>query len=140
MNIISILFIVLGIITALIGFVAYKRRDLIIEMIRVKQASKAAYKDLEKQVYDAVYVETLKEELPKVMKDKAVRDIEKKYNKTPIMDKLAKMATEAQKQATMRQQDPNHKSGFESVMDDMNVFNTPRKTKGKKKSKDMWDF
>ena len=140
MSILNILLIVFGVIAVLIGFVAYKRRHLIIEMIRVKQAGKAAYKDLEKQVYDAVYIETLKEELPKVMQKKAKRDIERKYNKTPIMDKLAKMATEAQKQATIRQRDPNHKTGFESVMDDMNVFNTSRKTKGKKKSKNMWDF
>ena len=140
MSILNILLIVLGVIAVLIGFVAYKRRHLIIEMIRVKQVGKAAYKDLEKQVYDAVYIETLKEELPKVMQKKAKRDIERKYNKTPIMDKLAKMATEAQKQATVRQRDPNHKTGFESVMDDMNVFNTSRKTKGKKKSKNMWDF
>jgi hypothetical protein len=138
MSILDILFGTLGIITILIVFVAYKRRDLIITMIRAKQASKIAMKELEEGVYKEAYLEALEEELPKAMKQKAVRDIQKKYNKTPMMDKLAKMATEAQKQATLRQKDPNYKSGFESVMDDMNVFNT--KPKNKKKSKNMWDF
>ena len=138
MNIISILFIVLGIITVFIGFVAYKRRDLIVTMIRTKQASRVAMKELEDGLYKEAYLQALQEELPKTMKKKAVRDIQKKYNKTPFTEKLGKMATEAQKQATVRQRDPNHKTGFESVMDDMNVFNT--KSKSKKKSKDMWDF
>jgi len=136
MNIISILFIVLGIITALIGFVAYKRRDLIIEMIRVRQASKMAIKDLERKVYLQEYEEALKQELPKAMRKKAQKDLQRKYDKTPLTEKLGKWAEATQKE--VQRQDRNHKSGFESIMDDMNVFNT--KTKGKKKSKDMWDL
>ena len=138
MSILDILFGTLGIITILIGFVAYKRRDLIITMIRAKQASRIAMKELEEGVYKEAYLESLEEELPKAMKQKAVRDIQKKYNKTPMMDKFAKMAESAQKEATKRSKDPNYKSGFETIMDDMNVFNT--KPKNKKKSKDMWDF
>lgn len=138
MSILDILFGTLGIITILIGFVAYKRRDLIITMIRAKQASRIAMKELEEGVYKEAYLEALEEELPKAMKQKAVRDIQKKYNKTPMMDKFAKMAESAQKEATKRSKDPNYKSGFETIMDDMNVFNT--KPKNKKKSKDMWDF
>ena len=138
MSILAILFGTLGIITILIGFVAYKRRDLIITMIRAKQASRIAMKELEEGVYKEAYLEALEEELPKAMKQKAVRDIQKKYNKTPMMDKFAKMAESAQKEATKRSKDPNYKSGFETIMDDMNVFNT--KPKNKKKSKDMWDF
>ena len=137
MSILDILFGILGLITALIGIVAYKRRDLIIELLRTRQAAKMAMKELEDGLYKEAYVQALEEELPKAMKEKAVRDIQKKYNKTPMTEKFAKMATEAQKQATLRQKDPNYKSGFESVMDDMNVFNTKSK---KKKSKDMWDF
>tara|TARA_R110002020_G_C15834087_1_gene734507 strand:- start:47 stop:460 length:414 start_codon:yes stop_codon:yes gene_type:complete len=137
MNIINIFFIILGIITVLIGFVAYKRRYLIMEMIRAKQATKMAIKNLEREAYLKGYEKELRTQLPKAMRAKAARDIERKYNKTPIMDKLAKMATEAQKEATKRSKNPNYKSGFESVMDDMNVFNTKSK---KKKSKDMWDF
>ena len=136
MNIISILFIVLGIITVLIGFVAYKRRSLIIEMIRVKQASKMAMNDLERKVYLQEYEEALKEELPKAMRKKAQKDLQRKYNKTPLTEKLGKWAEGAQKE--VQRQDRNHKSGFESIMDDMNVFNT--KSKNKKKSKDMWEF
>ena len=138
MSILDILFGTLGIITILIGFVAYKRRDLIITMIRAKQASRIAMKELEEGVYKEAYLEALEEELPKAMKQKAVRDIQKKYNKTPMMDKFAKMAESAQKEATKRSKDPNYKSGFETIMDDMNVFNT--KPKNKEKSKDMWDF
>ena len=138
MSILDILFGTLGIITILIGFVAYKRRDLIITMIRAKQASRIAMKELEEGVYKEAYLEALEEELPKAMKQKAVRDIQKKYNKTPMMDKFAKMAESAQKEATKRSKDPNYKSGVETIMDDMNVFNT--KPKNKKKSKDMWDF
>ena len=138
MSILDILFGTLGIITILIVFVAYKRRDLIITMIRAKQASRIAMKELEEGVYKEAYLEALEEELPKAMKQKAVRDIQKKYNKTPMMDKFAKMAESAQKEATKRSKDPNYKSGFETIMDDMNVFNT--KPKNKKKSKDMWDF
>ena len=138
MSILDILFGTLGIITILIGFVAYKRRDLIITMIRAKQASRIAMKELEEGVYKEAYLEALEEELPKAMKQKAVRDIQKKYNKTPMMDKFAKMAESAQKEATKRSKDPNYKSGFETIMDDMNVCNN--KPKNKKKSKDMWDF
>ena len=140
MSILDILFGTLGIITILIGFVAYKRRDLIITMIRAKQASRIAMKELEDGLYKEAYIEALQEELPKTMKEKAIRDIQKKYNKTPLTQKFAKMAEEAQKQATLRQKDPNLKSGFESIMDDMSVFGNQRKTKSKKKSKDMWDF
>jgi len=138
MSILNILFLILGTIIALIAIVAYKRRDLIIELLRARQATKMAMKELEDGLYKEAYVQALEEELPKAMKEKAVRDIQKKYNRTPMTEKFAKMATEAQKQASKRQKDPNYKSGFESVMDDMNVFNT--KSKSKKKSKDMWDF
>jgi hypothetical protein len=60
------------------------------------------------------------------------------------MEKFAKMAESAQKEASKRQRDPNHKTGFESIMDDMSVFNNKpsntRSKKNKKNPKTMWDF
>lgn len=140
MSILDILLGTLGIFVALIGIVIYKKRTLIMETIKLREQSRIAMKELEDGLYKEAYIEALQEELPKTMKEKAIRDIQKKYNKTPLTQKFAKMAEEAQKQATLRQKDPNHKSGFESIMDDMSVFGNQRKTKSKKKSKDMWDF
>jgi len=144
MSILDILLLVIGLITVLIAIVGYKRRALIIEMIRDKQASRIALKELEDGLYKEAYLQALQEEVPKAMKEKATRNIQKKYNKTPLMDKLAKMAESAQKEASKRQRDPNHKTGFESIMDDMSVFGNQtfntRSKKNKKKPKTMWDF
>ena len=151
MSIISTLFILLGVITLLIGVFAYKKRTLIMEALYVRANAKRALRELEQNMYMGAYEEALKEELPRAMKEKAIRDVQKKYNKTPLTEKFANMATEAQKQATMRKENPNHKSGFETVMDDLNVFSwktqqTPKKVKSTRKGKkgkrkqSLWDF
>ena len=144
MSILNILLLVIGLITVLIAIVGYKRRTLIIEMIRDKQSHRIALKELEDGLYKEAYLQALEEEVPKAMKAKAIRNIQKKYNKTPLMEKFAKMAESAQKEAFKRQRDPNHKTGFESIMDDMSVFNNKpsntRSKKNKKNSKTMWDF
>tara|TARA_R110002020_G_scaffold112074_1_gene258259 strand:- start:71 stop:472 length:402 start_codon:yes stop_codon:yes gene_type:complete len=133
MSILDILLVILGIFIMLIGFVIYKKRTQIIESWRLKTLSQIALKDFEDGLYKEAYLQALQEEVPKAMKEKAVRDIQKKYNKTPLTEKFAKMATEAQKQASMKQKDPNYKSGFESIMDDVSVFsNQQRKGKNKK--------
>ena len=140
----NVLLLALGIIAVLIAIVGYKRRTLIIEMIRDKQSHRIALKELEDGLYKEAYLQALQEELPKAMKEKAVRDIQNKYNKTPLMEKFSKMAESAQKEASKRQRDPNHKTGFESIMDDMSVFNNKpsntRSKKNKKNPKTMWDF
>ena len=64
-----------------------------------------ALKEFEDKLYKEAYLQALQEELPKAMKEKALRDIQKKYNKTPLTEKFAKMAEEAQKQATINQKD-----------------------------------
>ena len=133
MSILDILLVILGIFIMLIGFVIYKKRTQIIESWRLKTLSQIALKDFEDGLYKEAYLQALQEEVPKAMKEKAVRDIQKKYNKTPLTEKFAKMATEAQKQASMKQKNPNYKSGFESIMDDVSVFsNQQRKGKNKK--------
>ena len=133
MSILDILLVILGIFIMLIGFVIYKKRTQIIESWRLKTLSQIALKDFEDGLYKEAYLQALQEEVPKAMKEKTVRDIQKKYNKTPLTEKFAKMATEAQKQASMKQKDPNYKSGFESIMDDVSVFsNQQRKGKNKK--------
>ena len=144
MSILNILLLVIGLIAVLIAIVGYKRRTLIIEAIKLRQQSKIALKELEDGLYKEAYLQALQEELPKAMKDKAVRDIQKKYNKTPLADKFSKMAEAAQKESVKRQRDPNHKSGFESIMDDMSVFgnqtSNTRSKRNKKKPKTAWDL
>ena len=123
MSIISTLLILLGVITLLIGVFAYKKRTLIMEALYVRANAKRALRELEQNMYMSAYEEALKEELPRAMKEKAVRNVQKKYNRTPLAEKLAKMAANVsvlpQQNTTKRQ---SHKSGFETVMDDLNVF------------------
>ena len=133
MSIISALLISLGVITFLIGVFAYKKRALIMEALYVRVNAKQALKELEQNMYMDAYKQVLKEELPKTMQEKARRDIQKKYNRTPLVDKLAKMADSAQREA-LKRQNSNHKSGFEKIIDDMNVFN---KTKFNENSRDV---
>ena len=144
MSILNILLLVIGLIAVLIAIVGYKRRTLIIEAIKLRQQSKIALKELEDGLYKEAYLQALEEEVPKAMKAKATRNIQKKYNKTPLMEKFSKMAESAQKEASKRQLNPNHKTGFESIMDDMSVFgnqtSNTRSKKGKKKPKSMWDL
>ena len=132
MNILNVLLLALGIIAVLITIVGYKRRTLIIEAIKLRQQSKIALKELEDGLYKEAYLQALQEELPKAMKEKAVRDIQNKYNKTPLMEKFSKMAESAQKEASKRQRDPNHKTGFESIMDEINIFNRDKILRNKK--------
>ena len=133
MSIISALLILLGVITFLIGVFAYKKRTLIMEALYVRANAKRALKELETSMYMGAYEQVLKEELPKIIQEKARRDIQKKYNRTPLVYKLAKMTDSAQKEA-LKQQNLNHKSGFEKIIDDMNVFNT---TKFNENSRDV---
>ena len=93
----NILLLALGIIAVLIAIVGYKRRTLIIEAIKLRQQSKIALKELEDGLYKEAYLQALQEELPKAMKEKAVRDIQNKYNKTPLMEKFSKMAESAER-------------------------------------------
>ena len=112
MNILNVLLLVLGIITVLIIIVGYKRRALIMEEWRIRQTSKNALKKLETETYRAAYEEALKEELPKAMKEKAVHDIQKKYNKT-----------------LSPEQNSNE---YISIIDDLNIFNRDRIFRNKK--------
>ena len=105
MSILDILLGTLGIFVALIGIVIYKKRTLIMETIKLREQSRIAMKQLEDGLYKEAYIEALQEELPKTMKEKAIRDVQKKYNKTPLTEKFAKLAEEAQKQATINQKD-----------------------------------
>ena len=105
LSILDILLAILGIFVALIGIVAYKKRAQITDAVILRQQSKMALKEFEDKLYKEAYLQALQEELPKAMKEKALRDIQKKYNKTPLTEKFAKMAEEAQKQATINQKD-----------------------------------
>jgi len=80
MSILNILLLVIGLITVLICIVAYKRRTLIIEAIKLRQQSNIALKEFEDGLYKEAYLQALHEELPKVMWEKAVCDIQTKYN------------------------------------------------------------
>jgi Sec-independent protein translocase protein TatA len=82
MSIISTLLVLLGVIILLIGAVAYKKRTLIMEALYVRANAKRALRELEQNMYMSAYEEALKEELPKTMKEKATRDVQKKYNRS----------------------------------------------------------
>ena len=126
MNILNILFLVLGVTTILIGAVAYKKRTLIMEALYVRANAKLALKELEQNMYTSAYEEALKEELPKTMKEKAIRDVQKKYNRTPLVDKLAKMAANVSVL-------PRQNSGeYISIIDDLNIFNRNKSSHDKK--------
>ena len=81
MSIISTLLVLLGVITLLIGAFVYKKRALIMEALYVRANAKRALRELEQNMYMSAYEEALKKELPKAMKEKAVRNIQKKYKK-----------------------------------------------------------
>jgi len=117
---------VLGVTTILIGAVAYKKRTLIMEALYVRANAKLALKELEQNMYTSAYEEALKEELPKAMKEKAVRDVQKKYTRTPLVDKLAKMA--ANVSVLPRQNSGEHIS----IIDDLNIFNRNKSSHDKK--------
>ena len=148
MSIITTLFGILGVIVFLIGIVVYKKRDMIKQMLIVRAHSRKAMKELENDVYMKEYESVLREELPKAMREKASRDIHRKYNKSSLSEKLGKMyettQENARQNAQMRAKNPNYKSGFEGIMDDMNAFkwNTTAKSKPKKtkKSESMRDL
>ena len=103
------MFLILGVITILIGAVAYKKRTIIMEELYVRANTKRSLKELEQNLYRRAYEEALKEELPKAMKEKAVRDIQKKYNKTPSTEK--------------------NSNEYISIIDDLNIFNRDKTNK-----------
>ena len=51
------------------------------ETLYVRANAKRALRELEQNMYMSAYEEALKEELPKAMKEKAVRNVQKKYKK-----------------------------------------------------------
>ena len=93
----------------MIGAVAYKKRTIIMEELYVRANAKRSLKELEQNLYRSAYEEALKEELPKAMKEKAVRDIQKKYNKTPSTEK--------------------NSNEYISIIDDLNIFNRDKTSK-----------
>ena len=96
------------------------------EALYVRANAKLALKELEQNMYTSAYEEALKEELPKAMKEKAVRDVQKKYTRTPLVDKLAKMAANVSVL-------PRQNSGeYISIIDDLNIFNRNKSSHDKK--------
>ena len=85
--------------------------------LETRSISRQAIRNYEKELYQQSYETALLEHLPKIMKEKAERDVEKKYNKKPIQNKLSQMFN--------NQKDSNiqNENGFVSLINDINIFN-----------------
>jgi len=117
MEILTILFGILGLIVAGILFIAFRKRELISQTLNTTMALKQAQKELEKELYD----KELKKQMPDMMKAKVAKDIEKKLNKKSFAEKLGEASKELTKNA--KSGGMQH-SGLDSIMGDLNVFGT----------------
>ena len=80
----------------------------------------------EKELYQEAYAAALSECLPKIMKEKAEQDIQKKYNKEPIKNKLSQMFN------NQKHSNKQNENGFVSLIDDLNIFNRNKTQPNKK--------
>ena len=120
MEILTILFGILGLIVAGIIFVVFRKRELISQTLNATMALKQAQKELEKELYD----KELKKQMPDMIKAKVAKDIEKKLNKKSFAEKLAEASKELTKNA--KEGGMEHR-GLDSVLGDLNVFSDNNK-------------
>jgi hypothetical protein len=115
MEILTGLFGILGIIILGIIVIAFRKRNLISQMLNATMALKQSQKTLEKELYDKEFVK----QMPDMIKAKVAKDMEKKLNKKSFAEKLGEASKELTKNAKAGGME--HK-GLDSVMDDLNVF------------------
>lgn len=120
----EIFFGILVVILALISIVVIRNRRTIGTAINATMTARKVQKDLEKSVYQEAYNKAMVKEIPRMAAEKAKRDINKKLNKTPFTEKLAKMSEELTKDA---KKGGREAKGLNSIIDDVNVFKNERK-------------
>jgi len=85
--------------------------------LATRSISNKAIRNYEKELYQQAYETALTEHLPKIMKEKAELDVQKKYNRKPIQNKLSQMFN------NQKHSNTQHENGFVSLINDLNIFN-----------------
>lgn len=120
MEILTVLFGLLGVIVLGIIIVAFKKRQFIFQTLNATLALKQVQKNLEKELYN----KEMAKQIPDMVKAKVAKDIEKKLNKKSFVEKLAAASKELTKNT--KEGGMEHK-GLDSVMSDLNVFSNNNK-------------
>ena len=106
---------------SVISVLTYKNRVSILTVLRKRYSSIIESRDLEKSVYEQEYRSVVQEKLPEIMREKAERNLNKKYNKTPILEKLSKISENFTLDS--RNEEQKGRNRFDRLLDDLNVLN-----------------